>query len=56
MKTKNKEKIKIFECKNHCEEQYIDLVVLGCSKCIKKFAPMLTKKQLEEISKIICPK
>ncbi len=43
---------KKFECKGKCEH-YIDMVVLGCNKCIKKFALNLTKKQIEKIAKII---
>lgn len=47
--------IKVFECKGGCKHQYIEMVVLGCLDCIKKFAPALTEKQMDDIAKIINP-
>lgn len=44
---------KIFECEKGCKKQYLEMVVLGCKKCIKKFAPYLTEKQTLEIVKIL---
>ena len=44
---------KIFECKDKCREQYVEMVVFGCKKCIKKVAPKLTKKQIEALEAFI---
>lgn len=44
---------KQFECKDGCKNGYVEMVILGCKKCIKKIAPNLSKKQIEEITKII---
>ena len=41
---------KIFEC-TACQH-YVEMVVLGCPCCIKKFAPLLTQSQKEKIFKI----
>jgi hypothetical protein len=51
-KPSNKGK-KEFECREGCEHQYVETVLLGCTKCIRKFAPNLTKKQMKDISKIM---
>ena len=42
---------KKFEC-TACQH-YVEMVVLGCPRCIKKFAPLLTIKQKEKIFNII---
>lgn len=44
---------KKFECLPECDEQYLDMVVLSCKKCIKHIQYPLTRKQAEEIVKII---
>lgn len=46
-------KQKLFECEKMCKEQYLDMVVLSCKKCIKHIAPLLTDKQIKEITKIL---
>lgn len=51
-----KEYKKKFECKNGCKKQYLDLVVLGCDKCIKKVAYPLTEEQEKQICKILTNK
>ena len=43
---------KRFECKPKCEKRYLEMLVYGCKKCIRKTAVKLTKKQIEEISVI----
>lgn len=48
-----------FECKNGCKNQYLDMVVLSCEKCIKHVGVHITakqKKQIEEILNIISHK
>ena len=39
-------KKKKFECADSCEKQYIEMVMLGCRKCIKKTAPAYAVMEL----------
>lgn len=43
---------KKFECEKECD-LYLDMVVFGCTKCIKKIAPALTKEQKKELSLLL---
>ena len=44
---------KIFECKGGCANQYIDMVVLSCKKCIKHVSYPLTDDQKKRITQIL---
>lgn len=46
-------KKKVFECKNGCKNQYLDMVVLSCKDCIKHISIMLTKEQKKQIETIL---
>ena len=46
-----KEKKKQFECASY--QRFVEMVVLGCPKCITKYAPLLTQKQKEKIFNIL---
>jgi len=48
-----KKKEKVFECKNGCKHRYLDMVIISCKDCIKHTGILITKKQKEEISKIL---
>ena len=47
---------KKFECEKGKCKHYVDMVLLSCGKCIKHISIPLTKKQKEEIEKIILNK
>ena len=48
-----KKKEKEFECRNGCKEQYVDMVLLCCPKCIKKLGIEVSKEEANQIAKII---
>jgi hypothetical protein len=44
---------KIFECKGACIERYVEELVIGCKKCIKKTIYPITDEQRVKIAEIL---
>ena len=44
---------KQLECKGGCKKHYIDMIVLGCDKCMKKVSYSISLEQEKKIAKIL---